>query len=162
MLYALASAFSERIDRPVTLAELFAGEGPVVLADGAVIELAELRAALSGQPVDPPSNADALAAMAADMAEYTREVASWPPRLQVPGLSGKIRRMGDLMEADMRVIQSLGISRSRGIAEMAYLWGRSFVAERDRRAGGDANQQKRGRISRELKQELEAVLRGND
>jgi hypothetical protein len=43
------------------------------------------------------------------------------------------------------------------------LWHRTFSEERDRRAGPDANQQKRGRVSRELRTELEnAIADGND
>jgi hypothetical protein len=41
---------------------------------------------------------------------------------------------------------------------MAELWGRTFVAERDRRAGPDVNAQRRGRISRQLKAELQKAL----
>jgi hypothetical protein len=43
------------------------------------------------------------------------------------------------------------------------LWQGTFTEERDRRAGPDANQQKRGRISRDLRAELEKALAdGND
>lgn len=52
-----------------------------------------------------------------------------------------------------------GSSNSRSCLPAAE----SFTAERDRRAGPDANPQKRGRISRELKAELhEAVNNGDD
>lgn len=37
---------------------------------------------------------------------------------------------------------------------MAKLWGRTFNAERDDRAGPDPNAQRRGQISRKLKAEL--------
>ena len=43
------------------------------------------------------------------------------------------------------------------------LWRRSFSEERDRRAGNEANAQKRGRVSRALQAELRKELaRGND
>jgi hypothetical protein len=38
------------------------------------------------------------------------------------------------------------------------LWHGTFSEERDRRAGPDATQQKKGRISRELRTELEKAL----
>jgi hypothetical protein len=38
------------------------------------------------------------------------------------------------------------------------LWKSAFTEERNRRAGPDANPQKRGRISRELRAELEKEL----
>ena len=48
-------------------------------------------------------------------------------------------------------------------AAMAKLWKRTFVAERDRRAGPDANAQRKGQISRQLKAQLEKALSdGND
>jgi hypothetical protein len=42
------------------------------------------------------------------------------------------------------------------------LWQRTFSEERDRRAGADANQQKRGQESRTLRAELEKALADGD
>ncbi|MDT5370849.1 MAG: hypothetical protein QOC62_5280 [Mycobacterium sp.] len=68
-----------------------------------------------------------------------------------------------MLEADYRMAKSLGLDRDRAAFVMSRLWGRSFTAERDRRAGPDANPQKRGRIARELKAQLqEAINCGND
>lgn len=62
-----------------------------------------------------------------------------------------------------RLAQRLGISRDRLAAVSFRLWQSTFSEERDRRAGPDANQQKRGRVSRELRAELEEALgNGND
>ena len=65
--------------------------------------------------------------------------------------------------AEDRLTRSLGISRSR-LADVSFrLWQCTFSEERDRRAGSDANQQKKGRISRELRAELQKALAdGND
>jgi len=62
-----------------------------------------------------------------------------------------------------RLAQRLGISRAQ-LADVSYrLWNGTFSEERDHRAGPDANQQKRGRVSRELRAELEKALAdGND
>ncbi|MCV6968987.1 helix-turn-helix domain-containing protein [Mycobacterium bohemicum] len=62
-----------------------------------------------------------------------------------------------------RLAQRLGISRER-LADISYrLWNGTFSEVRDHRAGPDANQQKKGRISRELRTELEKALAdGND
>ena len=56
-LFMLCEAFSDLLDRSVTLAELFAGDGMVALtADAAfAVKLADLRAALAGRPLDPAS-----------------------------------------------------------------------------------------------------------
>ena len=43
---------------------------------------------------------------------------------------------------------------------MAAQWRKSYSAERDQRAGAGANAQKKGRVARELKAELKAVLDG--
>ncbi|MGX7696382.1 helix-turn-helix domain-containing protein [Gordonia polyisoprenivorans] len=61
-------------------------------------------------------------------------------------------------ETERRVVEDLGIS----LPELAYLshklWRRTITDERDQRAGGDSNPQKRGRVMRELKQELREEL----
>ena len=67
-----------------------------------------------------------------------------------------------MLEADYRMAQSVGIAKEMAAAEMQALWGRSFTAERDHRAGPDANPQKRGRVSRELKAELRAAVKNGD
>jgi transcriptional regulator with XRE-family HTH domain len=63
---------------------------------------------------------------------------------------------------DQRVAASLGLDTEELCEEAMRLWGTVFSAERDRRAGTDANPQKRGRITRELKAELkESLSNGN-
>lgn len=61
-----------------------------------------------------------------------------------------------------RLAQRLAISRDRLAAVSFRLWQRTFSEERDRRAGPDANRQKRGRVSRELRAELEEALADGD
>jgi transcriptional regulator with XRE-family HTH domain len=63
-----------------------------------------------------------------------------------------------------RIAQRLKISRDRLAAVAFRRWdGRTFSEERDQRAGPDANPQKRGRVTRELRAELEeALANGND
>jgi len=62
-----------------------------------------------------------------------------------------------------RLAKRLGISPAR-LAHVSFqLWQSTFTEERDRRAGPDANQQKRGHVSRALRAELEKALAdGND
>jgi transcriptional regulator with XRE-family HTH domain len=57
-----------------------------------------------------------------------------------------------------RLARRLGIGRARLADESSRLWRRTFSEERDRRAGPGANQQKKGRISRELRAELEKAI----
>jgi hypothetical protein len=61
-----------------------------------------------------------------------------------------------------RVAQRLKISRDRLAAVSFRLWQHTFSEERDRRAGPDANQQKKGRITRELRAELEKAIADGD
>jgi len=200
-LFALCWAFGDLLDRPVRLAELFAGDGRVTLSPGVTIELAELRAALGGQPIGTEPVTPGIAALRdkgigigidtdvlgrrANIREQRREeLAADPLGLPLgfgippkPFASGtpyperfkhvKMREVRaverSLLEADYRLAHSLDLNFARAALEMAALWGRSFTAERDHRAGADANAQKRGRISRELKAELqEAINRGDD
>jgi hypothetical protein len=64
-----------------------------------------------------------------------------------------------MREADVQIGRSLGLDPYRAAAEMAYLWGKPLSAVRDERCGPDASPQQRGRISRQLKAELEKVLK---
>jgi len=64
---------------------------------------------------------------------------------------------------EQRVAATLGISTERLGAESLRLWNATFSSERDRRAGPDANRQKRGQATRQLKAELQkAITDGND
>jgi transcriptional regulator with XRE-family HTH domain len=169
-LFALCQAFGALLSRPVSLAELFAGEGPVRLTGtDATVELAELREALSGEPVDP-GGALFIARMglagAVAAHEQFAEHGIEPPdvltaRLREHPLAQQVKQ--GMLEADYRVAKSLGLDVDHAAVTMARLWGLSFTAERDRRGGPDANPQKRGRISRKLKAELrEAISHGDD
>lgn len=66
-------------------------------------------------------------------------------------------------QPEERLARQLKIELS-ALADISnLLWQRTFSEERDRRAGTDANAQKKGRISRELRHELEQELAdGND
>lgn len=66
-------------------------------------------------------------------------------------------------QPEERLARQLKIELSQLSDISNLLWQRTFSEERDRRAGADANAQKKGRISRELRQELEQELtHGND
>jgi hypothetical protein len=172
-LFALCWAFGDLLDRPVSLADLFAGDGPVTLTPGVTISLAHLRAALTGQPLESPPiglllarEGVAVAGLeleASDIRAHRRRIAKDPNRRQILPNPRVQRVASSMLEADYRMAHSLGLDVDRAAEEMEALWGQSFTAKRDHRAGPDANPQKRGRISRELKAELqEAINRGDD
>lgn len=61
-----------------------------------------------------------------------------------------------------RLARRLGVDLAR-LSDVSYLlWQKTFSEERDRRAGPDANQQKKGRVSREMRTELQKALSDGD
>ncbi|BBY35879.1 hypothetical protein MMAN_00130 [Mycobacterium mantenii] len=151
-LYALCVAFGILLDRPLTLADLFAGDGRVrITADGATMELSELRDMLAGQPVDygPHQILSRLvfagATAAAEQFDVAAGEAFSAAGVEMPDL---VRRTGlhqhpvpqivrqNLLEADYRMLRSLGLKLDEdgvldeAVRAMADRWGRSFTAER--------------------------------
>ena len=61
-----------------------------------------------------------------------------------------------------RLVSQLRVKPAELALASFRLWQRNFSEERDLRAGPDANQQKKGRISRELRAELESELSHGD
>jgi hypothetical protein len=135
-LYAAVAALGQAIGRPVSLVELLPGSGRVQINDTLTVPLSAVRVALSGEPV---------------------AVVGRPAKVKLSAL------VGELGDADLRMIKSLGADRAAALVAMQRLWGQTFSRERDGRSGPDDNAQRRGQISRQLKAELEKALRdGND
>jgi len=65
-------------------------------------------------------------------------------------------------QPEERLARQLNIELSRLSDISNLLWQKTFSEERDRRAGAGANAQKKGRVSRELRQELEQELADGD
>jgi transcriptional regulator with XRE-family HTH domain len=139
---ALEDTAEQRNETPqwgVTLADLLEGDGSVALTDRMAVPTRLLAAACRGQIfafADPRS---------------TREFFAD---------AGKVIPLGGLTEH--RLAKRLGMSTFVLASLSAELWQHTFSEERDRRAGPDANQQKRGRVSRELRAELEEALADGD
>jgi transcriptional regulator with XRE-family HTH domain len=147
----------------VLLSELLATDDgdQIQLNDDLHLPAALVAAVCKGQPWDTPP---------------------WSLWVPTPGLETKesLEFWRELMPGDEvgsppeRVLMRSGLTEDRlarqlridlaRLADLSYLlWERTFSEERDRRAGQDANQQKKGRISRELRAELERELAdGND
>ena len=152
-LVALALALADVTGTPVTLDDLTASDGPIVLTDVVTVTAGELRRLLRGERVAVPglSRAEPVTAV------YNMRH-GWPARLNTVKM-GDMRKMGhDYGLAEERLARDLKVDRLRLCAEMAALWGRAYHVERDERAGADASRQKRGAVSRQLKAELRAVL----
>lgn len=80
------------------------------------------------------------------------------PRRQCRPCFNAWRRDSDTRRRAEEFTRSLGVPRGQEHACMVQLWGRSFIEERDRRAGERGNVQRKGWIARELYAELSAGL----
>lgn len=144
---AVILALQKALQSEVTLADLVAGDGFVILTDGIDVLATELANVCRGDV-------------------FRLQPGTWHPKVR----SATAREVQALVEGDVdklvrrsglpehRLAQQLGISRARLAAASFRLWQRTFREERDRRAGPDANQQKRGQMSRTLRAELEKAL----
>jgi hypothetical protein len=154
---------------PVALADLIEHDGFIALTSGPVLKSAALQRFLRGErvvirvrdvPRDPERDKrvrdalapEAIAKYIAELPPAVREV-SFELALQVERQSG---------EPEARMAKALGLHVENLATLSAYLWSRTLSAERNRRAGAGANAQDRGRITRQLKAEMKAVLDGGD
>ena len=104
-------------------------------------------------------SADELVALTDDLSITTADLANVAHGEAFPS---PIRRHGDELQrsglAEQRLAKALGISGSR-LADVSFrLWGRTVSEERDNRAGAGANRQKKARVSRDLRAEIERAV----
>jgi hypothetical protein len=128
------AASVEGKDRAVTLADLVGDEGSITLTDEVTVPASVISKVCRG--------------------------GRWETSMSEPGgVPGLLARSG---LAEDRLAKRLNITRER-LAETCWrLWQRSFTEERDRRAGRDANAQRRGQVARTLQAELERQLEDDD
>jgi transcriptional regulator with XRE-family HTH domain len=162
-LMGLAAAFGALLGRPVTLAELFAGSGNVDVG-GWPVELAAVRAALSGDQVTlRPQSVSTVDLLMADFREHRLPAMLAALVEQSPGRAVLLwevwRACG---EAERRTAHALGIDLYQLTDLMADRWGHTLTTERDKRGGPDASAQRRGQITRQLRQELQEALTDGD
>ncbi len=141
-IYAVALVLQHVTGQSVTLADLFAGSGDVALNDELTVDVSALADAMTGQPV-----------IEGRLEQTLRNLEHAMSRRKKASLLAE-----ECRESDTRLLRSIGVTAERGTAAMAKLWGRTFSAERDHRAGPDANAQRKGQVSRQLKSELETLL----
>jgi transcriptional regulator with XRE-family HTH domain len=137
---ALTAALEDATDQRPRLADLVRFDGKVTVPDDVAPPGAQWTSICAGGRWDRLS----------ELWEESRYIGPFRPVLDWSGLT------------DQRVAASLGLDTDQLCNAAMQLWGTVFSAERDRRAGPDANPQKRGRITRELKAELmESLSDGN-
>lgn len=167
-LIAMCLALGEIRRSPLTLAELLAYDGIVAINADLAIRGAALGRFLGGEPVrltkrDVPGLPDVdPAALAGGARRLAAAMDRLPKRLQdvETGLAFAVQRRSG--EAEQRIAKALGVDLLAVAYASAYLYDSTASEERDRRAGAEATAQKRGRITREIRTELEGVLNGHD
>lgn len=149
----------------VALADLFLGEDRIAITDELTMTAEEVRGILTGDSVlagvgDMPAELGAVVRL---VERVRAQEAGRPEWAQEMASDSVIEILGDFADADYKVTKSLGVEDQYvSAAAMMKLWQKTFVAERDRIAGADASAQKRGRISRNLKEQLRAAINGDD
>jgi hypothetical protein len=131
------------------LADLLQGTGFVAVNDALDIPAAILRDVCSGEVPD----LDRI---------QNRPLASPSAALIHAEATGRQQKILALLQrsglTEERLVKRLAVEPAR-LADASFrLWRKTFSEERDHRAGPVANQQKRGRVSRELRAELEKEL----
>lgn len=156
-LFAVAATLSDACNRPVALTDLFQGDDAIAINSEISVHTSRLREVLGGAPVQWEARDEI-----ADAFARADEIVQLPATLRPIDVTKWRTVRLDYSEGDRRMANSLGIDEAVAIAAMAKLWGRTFVAERDARAGREASAQKKGRVARDLKSEIEEALDGND
>jgi transcriptional regulator with XRE-family HTH domain len=168
---ALEDAAAQRGEAPdwgVTLALLVGREGDIALTDSFSVPAELVEAVCRGRIFtlnDPqylrlgssfgPYAIDAMVTQTRELLrEHEAEVG-----VTFDELTAMLLRSG---LTEDRLARRLRIKPAELAAASFRLWQSTFSEERDRRAGPQANQQKKGRISRELRAELEKALADGD
>lgn len=154
-LLVLSAAFSDLRGEAVTFADWFAGDGEVELTDTLQVPLDVIRTALNGKPPTPPRPGTSTTEVL--MQDYLAQRVGGKPisRARLKKLSAIWDQCG---EAEDRAARALGIDQGSLCELMLDLWGTTLSVKRDQLAGPDANAQKRGRVARELREQLREAL----
>jgi hypothetical protein len=133
-LLALPVVLSATFDQRVTLADLLAGEAPVLLGPETAVRARHLRDLVTGEPtrrlisipvVEPAPEVTAGARAAEKLREIRRAGLG---NVDIRALGRAEAGAGD---AENKLARKLGVAPIRVIAAAASLWGRSLTEERD-------------------------------
>jgi hypothetical protein len=148
----------------VTLADLLAGEAPVLLGPETAVRARHLRDLVTGEPtrrpftIPTPEPAPEVSA-AARAAEKMREIRrAGLGNMDIRALGRAEAGAGDM---ETKLARKLGIAPIRVIAAAASLWGRSLTEERDARvaAGEGAATTVLRKLTAEVTARLDEALR---
>lgn len=163
-LYVLAGVFSVLLDRPVPLRRFLQTRGVVEVNAVVAVEGEEFARGFEGEPLQWDTLTHLTASQAGrrdEVEEVNALVAALPGYLKPGSWPAIWDGLSQYGETERRVAKTLGVDRVRLVAECHHLWGRTYAHERDRRAGPAANAQAKGRVSRDLKDELLQSVRAN-
>lgn len=156
-LLVLCQAFSDLLGRDVALADLLAGDGRVDISDAAV-PLSVVRAALGGAPVALEPRMSALELLKRDFHENVLPTFGAQPQVGQRRRTQLFDVWQQYGEAEERAARALGVDKGRLLELMTDRWGRALSVERDARAGPGASAQKRGQITRQLREDLRKAI----
>jgi hypothetical protein len=158
----LAEALRRATDQRVTIPDLLAGDELLAITDpgdggtaASAMRANDLLVFLAGG-----ARADGLMTLrmnpGQNIAQNPEIMQDMPPGWDEQRLSEYFAesRVLAVTDQDQRFAKSVGINVVALHFWALALWGRPFAEERDHRAGTDANAQKRGRVTRDMKQEI--------
>lgn len=155
-LIALVLALNDAGCTEVTLPGLFKSVPPIQVNDSLELQGGEIINLLAGLNVTKALDADDVVIPDMKWNRTTREKKILSKHPVAVNKHGTVfRRQGS---AETRMSAALNLHPIVLAALTASLWGCTFTEERDRRAGEDANAQKRGQVSRAMQEELEDAI----
>ncbi|MGS2805963.1 hypothetical protein [Nocardia sp. MW-W600-9] len=167
-LVAVAGALRSLTGQDVTLADLLTYEGRVELNEVLTVPGERLVSFVNGDAVrllasEIPAFRERSAATGRVLKREFMDRDDWTSPDQLDRFNRWQAAIFGATDADERAAADLGLRVAELQQKAVDRWGRGFSAERDARAGEGANNQKRGRVARDLKAELrEVISRGND
>jgi hypothetical protein len=156
-LIAFVLALNDAGCNEVTLPGLFKSITPIRINDSLELEGGEIINLLAGVTVSRALDADDVVIPDLRWNRTTRErkiLRKYPVAMNKH--DKVFRGQGT---AEMRMSAALNVHPIVLAAITTSLWGTTFTDERDRRAGEEANAQKRGQVSRAMQEELEHAIR---
>jgi hypothetical protein len=158
-LAALCLAMTDAGCTEATLPALLTSGTPIQINESLMLRSKDLANLLSGRPI---AKLKPLWRAHGGSVSYTtldRRELKIGQRYPINDLSALGKVVESSGATEERIRKSLGISSALLASLSTAFWKRSFSQERDRRAGEGANAQKRGQVSRHLREELEAAIK---
>lgn len=153
-IVALAVALTDCIKTPITLADICSADHPIRVNDLLALGPDTLAQWSAGEPISAPTQL---------IGPIRLKLPNFPDAIGVRDLEGLDQEA--VQEAiahagitEERISSSLDITPTALAIWSVRLWGKSFSAERDHRSPDGASAQSRGRISRQLKDELKSEI----